>query len=701
MRIREKLFFPVCGATAVFSVVGYFFITFQLSDFLRNQAIQQIETRMRETVRIIRLTGDRNLETASILSRTPAIVRALEMAGSEFRRSAAREMAGDRVTTLLNGLSGLSGGATSVGLHLPDGRQLLRLRRDERGDFAERASSLSEAEDGFIIAAMDREKTPVQGVEFAEKTLFMSGVAPVFSTTGDYLGAVAVMTGFDAILSHLAEVAEKRRMLYLKTDLPGVEGMAGGIDGGPDNNAVPFIEGGGGRVALILGDSRDIGKKHKWMMGILDPSEAGEFKRAETFPVVNYHDRPVTAAIAFMQTGLSLMEQRAKAIVHFPITDYRETAIGGLILEIDVSDQHNIVGELMSILLGVLIIILLTVLGVMSWALDKAVLNPVRQVIDFSNQISAGDLTCDLDIKQTDEVGTLSVALKNMAVSLAQMFSEIADGIETLNDSAVGISTGAEDQAAVLAQQTGSVSQITSTMSELLTSFSQISEHADLVAQLADGALQHSKEGAESVSFTKTKMEEIDADNQENVKQIMELGRKSKEIAKVMDVINNISDQTKLIAFNAALEAASAGEAGKRFGVVAAEIRRLASSVTESTGEIERRIHEIQEAVNYMIISSEKSVKNVREGLENSAKTAEKLNDIVNGAQSTADAAKQISLSTQQQTTASEQVVVALREIEAGSRHNTESIQKFSDISKELTDLSAYLRAQMENFKLE
>ena len=94
------------------------------------------------------------------------------------------------------------------------------------------------------------------------------------------------------------------------------------------------------------------------------------------------------------------------------------------------------------------------------------------------------------------------------------------------------------------------------------------------------------------------KMHEIQQENQESLREIIELGNKSKEISKVMEIINSVTDQTKLIAFNAALEAASAGESGRRFSVVAGEIRRLADSVTESTSEIENNISQIQDSIS-------------------------------------------------------------------------------------------------------
>jgi methyl-accepting chemotaxis protein len=168
-----------------------------------------------------------------------------------------------------------------------------------------------------------------------------------------------------------------------------------------------------------------------------------------------------------------------------------------------------------------------------------------------------------------------------------------------------------------------------------------------------------------------------------------------------MEIINTIASQTKLIAFNAALEAASAGEAGKRFGVVAVEIRRLADNVVESTTEIEGKIMEIMSAVDRLIMASEKGSKSIKDGQENSGRTLEMLGIVVNGAELTNDAAKQISLSTHQQQIASNQVLTALREIEEGTKYSMTSIQQFSVISKDLTEISQEFEELMSRFRFE
>jgi methyl-accepting chemotaxis protein len=168
-----------------------------------------------------------------------------------------------------------------------------------------------------------------------------------------------------------------------------------------------------------------------------------------------------------------------------------------------------------------------------------------------------------------------------------------------------------------------------------------------------------------------------------------------------MEIINNLANQTKLIAFNAALEAASAGEAGKRFGVVAVEIRHLADSVVESTAEIEGKITEILDSVNRLVMSSEKSSLLIQEGQEYASHTVAMLIESVDGVEETTDAARQISLSTQQQQIASSQVVLALRDIEQGVRFATDSINQTNDETEKLLQLSERLKKLVMTFKVD
>ncbi|MBF0450607.1 MAG: methyl-accepting chemotaxis protein [Candidatus Magnetomorum sp.] len=309
-----------------------------------------------------------------------------------------------------------------------------------------------------------------------------------------------------------------------------------------------------------------------------------------------------------------------------------------------------------------------------------------------------GDLTQRLPLHSKDEAGMMSQWFNRFMDNLQELVIGIVNGLNTLVDSVNNISVSIEKQVAILSQQSASVSEITGTMAELTTSSTQIAEHASKVAELSEKTLINTKQGVDIVQHLESTMEDINGENLRNVQEILALGKKSKEVNKVIEIINNITDQTKLIAFNAALEASSAGNSGKRFSVVAVEIRRLADSVIDSTRETEIIINEIDASINRMIIDSEKRAKSITKGLESASNTSDTFMNIVSSAQTTTDASHQISLSTQQQKSASEQVISALREIDEGVKQSTESMKDIRTICNELQELSSILRHLVDQF---
>ena len=342
-------------------------------------------------------------------------------------------------------------------------------------------------------------------------------------------------------------------------------------------------------------------------------------------------------------------------------------------------------------------ILSLSYLGI-SYFANRYINNPVERIISTLKNFN-NDLTVRIPVTGKNELGEFAGWFNNHLDNLHEIIKRVSGTTAAIHSHTNKISEAVSEEATILSQQSAAVAEITSTTEELSASSTQIAEHAKSVVDVATKTWEDTKKGATSVETVIMKMNEINSDSQTTINEIVALGRKSKEISKIMEIINNVADQTKLIAFNAALEASSAGEAGKRFGVVAVEIRRLADGVMESTGEIEGKVNEIQEAINRLVIASEKASKVIQEGVDHSTQTAAVLIDIVDAAQSTTDAAKQISLSTRQQKTANDQVVVALKEIVAGSGQTTSSINQLSVIGKEIVDLSNNLNELVKKFK--
>lgn len=343
----------------------------------------------------------------------------------------------------------------------------------------------------------------------------------------------------------------------------------------------------------------------------------------------------------------------------------------------------------------------------------------IRPLVHFQRQLK--DITHSLDLSRrvsTDdraELGDLANQTNELLERLSRAIAAVAKNSQALTHVADRLAKTAglsgvhgsdidheanQTMAAAVEEMASSVAEITSTMEELSTSSTQIADHSQSVVDVANQTLERSRKGTTAMQLLQSKMQDIRSDSEQSLTEIMTLGAKSKQINKVMELINTLAAQTKLIAFNAALEASSAGDAGRRFSVVASEIRRLADSVTDSTQEIEEHTDDIQTAINRLVVASEKGASSIGQGVEVSISTAQDLEALLKAASQTSSAAQQISLSTQQQKTASSQVVMALRDIDTASSRNAHSVRSITDISQDMIHMSAELNALVQEFTL-
>jgi methyl-accepting chemotaxis protein len=349
------------------------------------------------------------------------------------------------------------------------------------------------------------------------------------------------------------------------------------------------------------------------------------------------------------------------------------------------------------------LLLALAITGVLVLGLIRSILGPLEAiealVVDIGQ--GEGDLSRRLAYRGRDELGSICGGFDLFMQHLNEIIGKVAEVTADLYVQADGIAGAVALQSGSSAELSSSVAEIASTMEELSSSASQVAQHSHGVVERADATLEETRTGAGEVENLTARITDISEDLHTNLTAIVELGTKSKEINKIMAIINNIASQTRLIAFNAALEAASAGEAGKRFGVVALEIRRLADNVVESTAEIEGRIAEIMDTVNRLVMASEKTTGRIVEGQEYARHTVQVLNNVVEKVEESTDAARQISLSTQQQQIASNQVVLAIKDIVAGARHSTEAIRKMNTVTGELSKLAGNLKSLVSTFKLD
>ena len=326
----------------------------------------------------------------------------------------------------------------------------------------------------------------------------------------------------------------------------------------------------------------------------------------------------------------------------------------------------------------------------------KRFMTPLNQVVDSVQAACNGDLGHKVEVSTHDEIGTLASSYNQMLDLIVYLVRQSQESSRRLAASSNDILAATEQQASGAAEQAASIAETTATMEELASTYRQIAENADHVVRIAEASLGSAENGQQAVANTLFAMEEIKTRTRASANRILALGEHSQQISQVLAIINTIADQTKILALNAAIEAARAGDAGKGFSVVATEIRKLAESVVESTGEISGIMTEIQSSANDLVISTEQELKQVQSGVDLAHTTGESLESILQLVEQTTVAAKEISAATQQQKSATDQVVKAMREVAAvaqqtaaGSRQVASSAETLSGIARESSQVGS------------
>ncbi len=372
-----------------------------------------------------------------------------------------------------------------------------------------------------------------------------------------------------------------------------------------------------------------------------------------------------------------------------------------LVMHSNRSDQRNKRNTLwLMVLTALLVGGLGSILMVVS---ANQIVRPLKASLELSRLMAIGDLSSNenFDGIGGDEAEILRRTMLSSVKQLRDTLKGVTSATTDVDHMATALFGAVTEEMGIATEQASSVTEITATIEELSATSKQIAENSNQVLEIASTNLAETESGSEIVQNLMAKMDEINANNEESINKIVDLGKNSQEITKVIDLISGIADQTKLIAFNASIEASGAGDAGRRFGVVAMEIRRLANNVMESTSEIKERVHEIQTAVSQLVMASEKGSNGIRGGRDLAVATVNTLTGLVEDARSTSDAARQISMSTQQQKIANDQVVVSLREIAQGANNTADSINRTKQIANDLKELSRKLKDQVDRFKLE
>ncbi|MBI5017550.1 MAG: methyl-accepting chemotaxis protein [Deltaproteobacteria bacterium] len=344
--------------------------------------------------------------------------------------------------------------------------------------------------------------------------------------------------------------------------------------------------------------------------------------------------------------------------------------LGAILMEYDFTgfEDQLFRGELQQ--WGVLTGAVLLVIGVLSLCLRLLVLRPLFRVVDGTQRIAQGDLSQPVPVDGQDEMGQLAGHVNTLRAHLRDSIQEsesvaeaLANAVDELDRSSEGLVAIAMEQSSGAAEQASAVQEATTTSEEIAATSNEISANVESVEHVAEETFTACMRGGDDVKNAVQGMQEV----KEKVKAIadgmVELGKKSQKVGGIAEIIDEISEQTHLLALNAAIEAAGAGEHGKRFSVVASEIRRLAERTVEATAQIKELIQEIQDSTNESVLATERGTGIVLAGASRVDKIGESLGEILALVRQTKESAREITIATQQQATAGEQLVLTITDI--------------------------------------
>jgi methyl-accepting chemotaxis protein len=294
-------------------------------------------------------------------------------------------------------------------------------------------------------------------------------------------------------------------------------------------------------------------------------------------------------------------------------------------------------------------------------------------------------------------VSAMAGATALVAIALALLLTrtlgrQIGAAVGHVQSSSAELQAAASQQATGAKEQAGAMTEISTTISELVATSRQIAESAQRVAQIAEqtaGAARNGEgtvdKGQESIAGIRRQIDLV-------VSHMLDLGRKSQEIGAVLDIVAELAEQTNILAINATIEASGAGESGRRFAVVAEEIRKLADRVAASTKGIRTQIDDVRGAVNTTVMATESGAKAVDAGARQFTDVAQAFKQIAALVATTTEAAREIELSTKQQASAAEQVRIAVTDVAQATQETEASSSQTLQTASQLAGLSLDLR---------
>ena len=330
----------------------------------------------------------------------------------------------------------------------------------------------------------------------------------------------------------------------------------------------------------------------------------------------------------------------------------------------------------------------------------RSISGALSEGVDVANRLATGDLTASVTIRSTDEIGTLMTAMDNMVKSLRLLIGKIKYAADNMASGSEQLSASAEEISRGMNEQTSRSTQIATAAEQMSQTVVDVAKNTSNIAQISTQAFDHAKDGEGVVKRSVDEVQAIASTVAESSQVMKRLGESSGQIGDIVGVINDIADQTNLLALNAAIEAARAGEQGRGFAVVADEVRKLAERTTQATSQINSRISSIQSEVAHAGVAMNNATLRVESGVEFSRKTGDSLSNIVSSVNTLQSMVQQIASATEEMSSVSETISSDIHGIAAGSKEISAGSGQIAQASSDLARLATELQSVVRQFKV-
>ncbi|NQZ29983.1 MAG: methyl-accepting chemotaxis protein [Oceanospirillaceae bacterium] len=332
--------------------------------------------------------------------------------------------------------------------------------------------------------------------------------------------------------------------------------------------------------------------------------------------------------------------------------------------------------------------------------ISRAITRPLAYAVETANKISEGDLTRSIEVKSKDETGQLLLAMQTMSENFSRMIKDIAQTTEQLTDATHTVTRTTEQTAKSLLLQKDDLSQASTAMHEMSATVQEVSRSALQAAQATSEAEQEAKRGGDVVSRVSQSINSLASEIKNTQNIISRLDKETENVDSILEVITSIAEQTNLLALNAAIEAARAGEQGRGFAVVADEVRTLASRTQSSISEIQQLIIRLKEGAKDSVQAMEVGHDNAMVSIELSNDAESTLIEITQAVTVINDMNTQIASSVEQQSVVTEQVNISIFSIKTSSDENAAGAEHVAKVTADIALLSERLKALVGRFKI-